>query len=139
MTKSILLVDDEKSITEILATWLEEAGYETAIAGNGLDGLMSLNAEKPDLVIADIMMPQIDGYELCRMIRELSEVPIMILSGLSKESDKNKSFVNGADDYLTKPVSMGRFLDHVSTLMLTKGSHPRPRVDVLRPDRPFTQ
>ena len=138
MTKSVLLVDDEKSITEILATWLEEAGYDTAIAGNGLDGLMSLNTEKPDLVIADIMMPQIDGYELCRMIREMSEVPIMILSGLSKESDKKQGFVNGADDYLTKPVSMGRFLEHVSTLMLSKGSHPQPRIDVLRPDSPAT-
>ena len=99
---------------------------------------MSLNTEKPDLVIADILMPQIDGYELCRMIREMSEVPIMILSGLSKESDKKQGFVNGADDYLTKPVSMGRFLEHVSTLMLSNNSHPHPRIDVLRPDGPAT-
>ena len=136
MAKSVLLVDDENSITEILATWLEEAGYVTEIAGNGLDGLMSLNNDEPDLVIADIIMPQIDGYELCRMIREMSEVPIMILSGLGKESDKKQGFVSGADDYLTKPVSMGRFLEHVSTLMLNGTSHPQSRIDMLRPDGP---
>ena len=88
MTQSVLLVDDERSIVDILSTWLENEGYTALTADNGLTGLLTFHDAKPDLVIADVLMPQIDGFELCRMMRELSTVPIMILSGMGKEADR---------------------------------------------------
>jgi two-component system response regulator VanR len=132
MPRSILLVDDETSILDILATWLEDAGYLTSTATNGYDGLVALNEFQPDLVVTDILMPQMDGYELCRMMRELTPAPIMFLSGLGRETDKTTGFRAGGHDFLTKPVSMSVFLRHVSRLMSQGESNSLPVIDILR-------
>ena len=103
MAETVLVVDDEESIREILTTWLEDSGYETVTSSNGIEALRELYQHRPDLVIADILMPEMDGYEFCRLAREVSEAPIMLLTALSKEHEKVKGFDLGADDYLNKP------------------------------------
>lgn len=106
MADTVLVVDDEESIREILTTWLEDSGYETVTSSNGIEALRELYQHRPDLVIADILMPEMDGYEFCRLAREVSEAPIMLLTALSKEQEKVKGFDLGADDYVVKPVGM---------------------------------
>ena len=132
MPQTVLVVDDEVSIVDILSTWLEDAGYQTYTATNGYDGLVVLSDLSPDLVVTDILMPQIDGYELCQMVRELTPVPIMFLTGLGRESDKTEGFKVGGNEFLTKPISMSDFLTHVSRLIRVGGSINQPPIDVFR-------
>ncbi len=117
MADKVLIVEDEEVVRELLEGWLEDAGYETLASPDGLDGLRKLYSFRPDLVVADVLMPNMDGFELCRLAREVCEAPIMILSGLGKEEDKVKGLNLGADDYVVKPVPMGEFLARVAALL----------------------
>ena len=113
----VLVVDDEPPILELLVLWLEEAGYETCSASNGVEGLRELYQNRPDLVVADVMMPEMDGYEFCRLVREISKAPIMMLSGLGQEANKIKGLDLGADDYVVKPIGMDEFLARIAALL----------------------
>ncbi|HHW48819.1 MAG TPA: response regulator transcription factor [Clostridiaceae bacterium] len=105
MSKKILIVDDEKNIVEILKFNLKKEGMETIEAYDGEKGLeMALN-EDPDLVLLDIMLPKMDGFEVCRRIRQVSSVPIIMLTAKEEEVDKVLGLELGADDYITKPFS----------------------------------
>jgi len=106
MTTKILIVDDEPNITDILSFNLQAEGYETVVAHDGEAGLDLALSEKPDLVFLDVMMPKMDGFEVCRRIREVSQVPIIMLTAKDEESDKVLGLDNGADDYMTKPFSV---------------------------------
>ena len=117
MTETVLVVDDEESIREILTAWLEDNGYETYSSTNGLEALRQMYQHKPDLVVADILMPEMDGYEFCRLVREVSEAPIMLLTALGKEQDKVKGLNMGADDYVVKPVGMEEFIARCNALL----------------------
>lgn len=117
MTASVLVVDDEESIREILTAWLEDHGYETYSSSNGLEALRQLYKHRPDLVVADILMPEMDGYEFCKLVREVSEAPIMLLTALGKEQDKVKGLNMGADDYVVKPIGMDEFLARCGALL----------------------
>lgn len=117
MADKVLIVEDEEVVRELLEGWLEDAGYETLASPDGLDGLRKLYSFRPDLVVADVLVPNMDGFELCRLAREVCEAPIMILSGLGKEEDKVKGLNLGADDYVVKPVPMGEFLARVAALL----------------------
>ena len=101
----ILLVDDEEMITEPLARSLREAGYEVIVAHDGRAGLALAQSEQPDLVVLDILMPEMDGWEVCRTLRQESPVPILMLTALGEEIDRVLGLEIGADDYLTKPFS----------------------------------
>ena len=103
MPGKILVVDDEASIVNIISFNLKKEGYEVISAGDGETGLELALTEKPDLVLLDIMMPQMDGYEVCRKIREKSTVPIIMLTARADEVDKVIGLEMGADDYVTKP------------------------------------
>jgi DNA-binding response OmpR family regulator len=134
MSDTVLVVDDEPAICEVLLTWLQGAGYETYAASNGLEGLQELHQRRPDLVVADIVMPQMDGYEMCRLMRELTGAPIMFLTGLSMDTDRVMGLSLGADDYLVKPVQMNHFLSKVSSLIGSRGRCPfKPTLQVLPP------
>ncbi|MDO4166675.1 MAG: response regulator transcription factor [Eubacteriales bacterium] len=100
---NILVVDDDQEIADLVAIHLEEEGYEAFQAYSGKRGLEIFDAEQIDLVILDIMMPGMDGNEVCRQIREKSTVPIIMLSAKDAEMDKVTSLYQGADDYVTKP------------------------------------
>lgn len=99
----VLVVDDEASIVNIIAYNLKKEGYEVITAENGEDGLALALNESPDLVLLDIMMPVMDGYEVCRKLREKSNVPIIMLTARADEVDKVIGLEMGADDYVTKP------------------------------------
>jgi DNA-binding response OmpR family regulator len=102
----LLLVDDDVTLLKALEIYMTRAGYEVFTAGNGTDGLKQLFSLRPDLVILDVMMPQMDGWETCRRIRELSTVPIIMLTARGQESERVTGLRLGADDYVPKPFSL---------------------------------
>src|ERR1700687_4742923 len=102
----ILIVDDEPQITRVLRTALSTQGYSLRIAANGVEGMEAIHTWKPDLVITDVSMPQMDGVELCREIRAISQVPIIVLSVRNQDLMKVEALDAGADDYVTKPFSI---------------------------------
>ena len=117
MAKKIYLADDEQDIREILTEFLSNAGYEVTAYKNG-DILFSVFQEKPcDLVILDIMMPGSDGLSICKKLRTISSVPIIILTAKDSESDHMKGFMYGGDDYLIKPFAFAELLARVRTLL----------------------
>ena len=104
--ETILVVDDEASIRQILETRLSIRGYKVFLAANGEEALALFRKEKPNLIILDIMLPKIDGYEVCSEIRKESEVPIIMLTALGDISDRVTGLELGADDYVMKPFSL---------------------------------
>jgi two-component system, OmpR family, KDP operon response regulator KdpE len=114
---SILVVDDEPLLLRFLCTNLASVGYKVFCAADGNTALHLMEQENPDLVILDIMLPDIDGFELCRRIREYSEVPIIMLTGRGDEIDKVTGLNAGADDYVTKPVGAEELLARVKAIL----------------------
>ena len=102
----ILVVDDEPQITRVLRTALSTQGYSLQIAADGVEGMQAVHEWRPDLVITDVSMPQMNGIELCREIRLVSEVPIIVLSVRNQDRMKIEALDAGADDYVTKPFSI---------------------------------
>ena len=102
----VLIVDDEPQITRVLRTALSTQGYSLRVAANGVEGMEAVHEWRPDLVITDLAMPQMDGVELCRSIRAISEVPILVLSVRNQDRTKIEALDAGADDYVTKPFSI---------------------------------
>lgn len=101
----ILLIDDDPALRRLLGQYLEEAGFSVLHAGSGPIGLKLLFTHRPNLIVLDVMMPKMDGWETCRRIRELSNTPIIFLTAKSDESDRLAGFRIGADDYVPKPFS----------------------------------
>ncbi|WP_458411923.1 response regulator transcription factor [Schinkia sp. CFF1] len=104
MTK-VLLVDDEEVILEVLQAYFEKEGWDISTATNGIDALKRVREHEPDIVILDLMLPDISGEEVCKLIRKDNDVPIIMLTAKSREEDLINGIVIGADDYVTKPFS----------------------------------
>ena len=115
--KKILVVDDEAQITRVLLRGLESAGYQVRTANDGRAGLETFRTWLPDLVITDLNMPGYTGLELCERIRQLSEVPLLVLSVKEDEPTKVKAFDLGADDYVSKPFGMAELTARVRALL----------------------
>ncbi|MDN3020274.1 response regulator transcription factor [Paenibacillus sp. BSR1-1] len=113
----ILLVDDERRIIEVLEAYLEREGYEIHCADNGIDALKKVKTIRPDLIILDLMLPDISGEEVCRLVRKDSDVPILMLTAKSAEDDRINGIVMGADDYLTKPFSPREVVVRVQAIL----------------------
>jgi two-component system, OmpR family, alkaline phosphatase synthesis response regulator PhoP len=105
MAKTILVVDDERKIVTVLKGYLEQAGYRVLTAGDGQMALTTFRHAKPDLVILDLMLPGIDGLDVCRVLRRESSVPIIMLTARAEEADRLIGLELGADDYVVKPFS----------------------------------
>jgi DNA-binding response OmpR family regulator len=103
MAELILAIEDEEPVREAIAAALEASGYRVITAADGEEGLELLIAERPDLVVLDLMLPRLHGMDVCAAIREHSQVPIIMLTGLAAEDDRVKGLAHGADDYVTKP------------------------------------
>ncbi len=103
--RRLLLVDDDRALSTVLTAALEEEGFQVITAYDGRDGLRRFTAEQPDLVVLDVLMPEMDGLEVCRRIRASSQVPILLLTSRAEEVDKVSGLDSGADDYVTKPFS----------------------------------
>ncbi|MFP3897504.1 MAG: response regulator transcription factor [Anaerolineales bacterium] len=117
MTRRILIVEDEATLLETLEYNLERQGYHVFTAADGLTALEVARSEEPDLVILDLMLPRLDGFEVCRILRQEMSVPILILTALDEEVDKVVGLEVGADDYLTKPFSMRELVARVKALL----------------------
>jgi DNA-binding response OmpR family regulator len=113
----ILLVDDEHRIVEVLEAYLEREGYEIHSADNGIEALKKVKTINPDLIILDLMLPDISGEEVCRLVRKESDVPILMLTAKSAEDDRINGIVMGADDYLTKPFSPREVVVRVQAIL----------------------
>lgn len=117
MSKNILIIEDEKAIQNILIAFLENAGYKTTLADDGIDGVAKFHKDNFDLVLLDIMMPKLDGYIVCEMIRRESNVPIILLTALDDEESQMKGFELLADDYITKPFSMQLVVKRIEAVL----------------------
>jgi DNA-binding response OmpR family regulator len=117
MPKKILLVDDEPQILEICRDYLKKSGYEVVTAADGAQGLSAARREKPDLIVLDLMLPEMDGLDVCRAIRRESDVPIIMLTARVEEIDKLIGLEIGADDYMTKPFSPRELVARVRVVL----------------------
>lgn len=117
MSKKILVVDDEKSIVDILKLNLQNEGYTVVEAYDGEEALSKAQAEEPDLILLDVMLPKLDGFSVCKKIRESSSVPILMITAREEEVDKVLGLELGADDYITKPFSVRELLARVKANM----------------------
>ncbi|MDD2212958.1 MAG: response regulator [Oscillospiraceae bacterium] len=113
MSAKILIVDDEQNIVDILDDNLKRDGYETLTAYDGAAAIEKVRDEKPDLVLLDCMLPKMNGFDVCRVIRKTSQIPILMLTAKSEEIDKVLGLELGADDYITKPFSIREVLARV--------------------------
>ena len=116
-SKVILVAEDEAALRDFIIRNLRVRGFEVVEAGNGLEAMAQWEREQPDLLILDIMMPRMDGLEVCKRVREQSTVPIIVLTALDAESDKVAALDLGADDYLTKPFGVEELLARVRAVL----------------------
>jgi DNA-binding response OmpR family regulator len=121
MSKTILVVDDEKRILSLLKAYLEQQGFKVITAVNGQEAIYTARHEKPDLIILDVMMPEMDGYEFMRQHRKERETPIILLTAKVDEDDKVIGLELGADDYVTKPFSPRELTSRVRAVLRRTG------------------
>jgi DNA-binding response OmpR family regulator len=113
----VLIVDDERGIIEVLEAYLERQGYEIQSAENGVEALRKVKSFQPDIIILDLMLPDISGEEVCRLVRMESDVPILMLTAKSAEDDRINGIIIGADDYVTKPFSPREVIVRVQAIL----------------------
>jgi two-component system, OmpR family, response regulator VanR len=119
--KKILIAEDEPDIQELLCAYLRDAGYETAVAGDGVAALGLFQSQAFDLVLLDIMLPKIDGFGVCEVLRQQSQVPILMLTALDGEEQQLRGFGMDIDDYVTKPFSMPVLLEKIRVILRRMG------------------
>lgn len=120
MTKKILVVDDETELVKAIQIRLEQADYQVIAAYDGQEGLDKVRSEKPDLIVLDLMLPKMDGYKVCRMLKfdeKYKNIPIIMLTARAQESDEKLGYETGADAYLTKPFESTVLLGKIKELL----------------------
>ena len=115
--EKILVVDDDTNICELLRLYLTKEGYQVTVANDGEEGLEKFNQVKPDMVLLDVMMPKMDGLEVCRRIRRVSSVPILMITAKDEDADRILGLDIGADDYITKPFSMEELTFRIEAIL----------------------
>ncbi len=113
----ILVIDDDPTLNSLIRQSFHAKGYEVITALNGMEGLKLAYRSHPDLILLDIMMPDLDGFETCRRLREISEVPVLMLTAMSSEEDLLRGFEAGADDYVKKPFSLKELEARITAVM----------------------
>jgi DNA-binding response OmpR family regulator len=121
----VLVVDDDETVRDVVRRYLELAGFTVDMAGDGAEGLAKFVAHEPDLVVLDVMMPGINGLEVCKRLRQVSQVPIVMLTALGEEENRIAGLQLGADDYVTKPFSPKELALRVASV-LRRARMPRP-------------
>jgi two-component system KDP operon response regulator KdpE len=114
---TILLIDDDETLVQLVADHLRRAGYQTIEANDGESGLRRATADRPDLVVLDVMMPRLDGWQVCERLRNQSTVPIILLTAKAEEADKLRGFHLKIDDYVTKPFSFAELTARVGAVL----------------------
>ena len=133
MARTILVVDDKASVRRLVQEYLVEQGYRVVTADNGQNALHTARKEKPDLILLDIMMPEMDGYEFVRIYRKEKDTPIILLTAKLEETDKVLGLELGADDYITKPFGMRELLARIRAV-LRRAESVSPLPDSLKVD-----
>ena len=132
MAETILVVDDDPTVSDVVRRYLERAGYSVTLAGDGRDALAAYERVRPDLVVLDLMLPGIDGLEVCRRLRASApDVPIVMLTALGEESDRVLGLQLGADDYVTKPFSPRELVLRVQSVLRRSLARPAAPPEVL--------
>jgi DNA-binding response OmpR family regulator len=126
MSKTILVVDDKANVRTLVREYLTEQGFRVVTAENGQTALYAARQEKPDMILLDIMMPEMDGFEFIRAYRKESDKPIILLTAKLEESDKVIGLELGADDYITKPFGMRELVARIHTVLRRAGQIPHP-------------
>ncbi|MBC8078630.1 MAG: response regulator transcription factor [Chloroflexales bacterium] len=121
---TILLIEDENTLSEALRYNLEREGYSVITAGDGVQGLDLARRERPDLIVLDVMLPRLDGFSVCRILRQESDTPIIMLTARQDEVDRIAGLELGADDYVSKPFSLGELLARVRAIMRRSDKRP---------------
>jgi DNA-binding response OmpR family regulator len=129
----VLLVEDEEDIRALVRTVLSKAGYRVTEAVDGREGLRALHQANPDIVVLDVGLPDLDGWQALERIRDMSDVPVMMLTARATENDKVRGLQAGADDYLTKPFGRAEFLARLEAL--GRRAHSRPKTRTTYADR----
>jgi DNA-binding response OmpR family regulator len=122
MPIKILVIDDDSAVTDLLSLLLRSQGFEVSATTNSTEGLGTIRENSPDVVVLDLMMPDMDGWQICKAVREFSQVPIIILSALNDPSMIASVLDAGADDYLTKPTPSRVLIAHINRLVNRTGS-----------------
>ena len=132
---TILLIEDDRNISELLQLYLEKEGYAVITAANGREGLDKFHSNTPDLILLDVMMPVMNGWDTCRAIRAESQVPIIMLTAKSETDDKVMGLKAGADDYITKPFEMKEVLARIEAILRRAGAARTTKLNRLVFDR----
>ena len=130
--KQLLVVEDEPDIQELLQNFLEAAGYQVVVAGGGVAALTCFQQQVFDLVLLDVMLPKIDGYGVCELIRHTSQVPVVMLTALESEENQLRGFDLQIDDYITKPFSMPVLLRKIEAVLRRSGQQTGSDCRILR-------
>ena len=133
--EKILVVDDDNNICELLRLYLEKDGYEVAIANNGGEAVKMFQELSPDLMLLDIMLPVLDGWQVCREIRKFSDKPIIMLTAKGETFDKVLGFELGADDYVVKPFDAKEVMARVKAVLRRSGSSEKTDIKEVRFDK----
>ena len=124
MATRVLVVEDEPTVSEVVERYLRREGYEVAVASDGLEGLRLAQKWAPELVVLDLMLPQVDGLEVCRQLRRESQVPIIILTARGEETDRVVGLEMGADDYMVKPFSLRELVARIKSVLRRASAGP---------------
>lgn len=127
----VLVVEDDKNTAALIKTYLEKEGFETVLAFDGEKGLEIIRTAQPGFVILDIMLPKMDGWEVCRRLRSFSDVPVLMLTAREEEIDRVLGLTLGADDYVVKPFSPRELLERVKAILRRARPAPSPKEKVL--------
>ena len=122
MRGKILLIEDDVEFSNLTCMWLKNAGYDVFTANDGSEGMRRVYSNRPNLVLLDANIPKMDGWEVCRRIRDMSDIPVMMVTVNNKKADKLRGFDLGADDYLTKPVDFRELIARVQAVLRRTGS-----------------
>ncbi|NJC97990.1 MAG: hypothetical protein C3F07_07135 [Anaerolineales bacterium] len=141
MTTKILVIDDDTAVTDLLSVLLRSHDFNVVTTNSSTEGLSLIRDDQFDLVILDLMMPEVDGWEVCKEVRTFSRVPIIVLSALNDPSMVASVLDAGADDYLTKPTPSRVLVAHINRLMRNNGTasvHADESDSLTQPNRPLT-
>jgi len=132
VTAPILIIEDDRNIADLVRRYLERAGFETLVAHDGDEGLSAARSRKPRFIVLDLMLPGTDGWEVCRSLRKVSDVPILILTARAEEMDRVVGLSIGADDYVVKPFSPRELVERVRAILRRTAAAPVQADTILR-------
>ena len=133
--KKVLIVDDDSNICELLRLYLEKDGFDTVIANDGESAIVKFNLDEPDIILLDVMMPKLDGWQVCRTIRKTSQVPIIMLTAKGETFDKILGLDLGADDYVTKPFDSKEVVARVKAVLRSAGGNEENAEKIVKYDK----